>query len=106
MLQFAFAHPAAAVSIEPSEQRKRCKSMVFLWKLRGGLLGELHGGYVRIPQQRRAALLGLMMAYTSAMWAAQRLGGWGLPILAARGVQQCAQTMDDPVWLGCGLAAW
>jgi transcriptional regulator with XRE-family HTH domain len=73
-------------------------------ELASALLGELHGGYVRIPQQRRAALLGLMMAYTSAMWAAQRLGGWGLPILAARGVQHCAETMDDPLWLG--YAAW
>jgi transcriptional regulator with XRE-family HTH domain len=73
-------------------------------ELASALLGELHGGYVRIPQQHHAALLGLMMAYTSAMWAAQRLGGWGLPILAARGVQQCAETMDDPLWLG--YAAW
>jgi hypothetical protein len=68
------------------------------------LLGELHGGYVRIPRQRREVLLGLMMAYTSALWAAQRLGGRGLPIVAARAVRQCAETLDDPVWLG--YAAW
>ncbi len=68
------------------------------------LLSELHGGYVRLPQQRRAVLRALMVAYTSAMWAAQRLGGHGLPILAARAVQQCAETLDDPVWLG--YAAW
>jgi transcriptional regulator with XRE-family HTH domain len=68
------------------------------------LVSELHGGYVRLPQQRRAVLRALMVAYTSAMWAAQRLGGYGLPILAARAVQQCAETLDDPVWLG--YAAW
>jgi transcriptional regulator with XRE-family HTH domain len=68
------------------------------------LLGELHGGYVRIPRQRREVLLGLMTAYTSALWAAQRLGGRGLPIVAARAVRQCAETLDDPVWLG--YAAW
>ena len=68
------------------------------------LLGELHGGYMRIPQQRREVLLALMMALTSAMWAAQRLGGRGLPIVAARAVQQCAENLDDPLWLG--YAAW
>jgi transcriptional regulator with XRE-family HTH domain len=68
------------------------------------LVSELHGGYVRLAQQRRAVLRALMVAYTSAMWAAQRLGGHGLPILAARAVQQCAETLDDPVWLG--YAAW
>jgi hypothetical protein len=31
---------------------------------------------------------------------AKRLGGRGLPSLAARAVQQCAETLGDPVWLG------
>ncbi len=68
------------------------------------LLGELHGGYVRLPRQRREVLMVLMMAYTSALWSAQRLGGRGLPSLAAGAVQQCAEILDDPVWLG--YAAW
>ncbi|MGH3781953.1 MAG: helix-turn-helix domain-containing protein [Pseudonocardiaceae bacterium] len=68
------------------------------------LLGELHGRYLRRPQQRREVLLALMMAYTSAVWSAKRLGDRGLPILAARAVQQCAETLEDPVWLG--YAAW
>jgi hypothetical protein len=29
------------------------------------------------------------------------LGGHGLPGLAARAVQQCAEALEDPVWLGC-----
>jgi len=64
------------------------------------LLGELHGAYVRLPHQRPEVLLGLMNANTSAMWTTKRLGARGLPILAARAVQQCAETLDDPVWLG------
>ena len=68
------------------------------------LLGELHGAYVGLPQQRREVLLALMMVYTSALWASQRLGARGLPTVAARAVQQCAETLNEPVWLG--YAAW
>jgi transcriptional regulator with XRE-family HTH domain len=64
------------------------------------VLGELHGAYVRLPQQRPAVLVGLMRAYASAMWTTKRLGGRGLPSLVVRAVQQCAETLDDPVWLG------
>ncbi|MGH3811703.1 MAG: helix-turn-helix domain-containing protein, partial [Pseudonocardiaceae bacterium] len=68
------------------------------------LLGELHGAYLRMPQQRPVVLVGLMDAYSSAMWTTKRLGAHGLPALAARAVAQCAETLDDPVWLG--YAAW
>ncbi len=68
------------------------------------LLGELHGAYMHLPHQRPEILLGLMDAYQSVMWTTRRLGGRGLPIMVARAVQQCAETMDDPVWLG--YAAW
>lgn len=68
------------------------------------LLGELHAAYVRLPQQRRAVLLGLIKAYSSAMWTTKRLGGRGLPALAARAVQQVAEALDEPVWLG--YAVW
>ncbi len=73
-------------------------------ELVSALIGELHGAYVRMPHQRPEVLVGLMTAHTSAMWAAKRLGDRGLPSLAARAVQQCAETLDDPVWLG--YAAW
>ena len=68
------------------------------------LIGELHSAYTRLPRQRREVLLGLMNAYHTAMYTAKQLGGHGLPILAARAVQRCAETLDDPVWLG--YAAW
>ncbi|MGH3780849.1 MAG: helix-turn-helix domain-containing protein, partial [Pseudonocardiaceae bacterium] len=68
------------------------------------LIGELHGAYVRMPRRRSDVLVGLMNAYHTAMYTAKQLGGWGLPILAARAVQQCAETLDDPVWLG--YAVW
>ena len=64
------------------------------------LIGELHGAYVRLPQQRPEVLVGLMRTYASTMWTAKRLGGRGLPNLAARAVQQCAETLDEPVWIG------
>jgi len=73
-------------------------------ELAPAVIGELHGAYLRLPQQRREVLLGLMNAYSSAMWSTKRLGGRGLPTLAARSVQHCAEALGDPVWLG--YAAW
>ncbi|MGH3781945.1 MAG: helix-turn-helix domain-containing protein, partial [Pseudonocardiaceae bacterium] len=64
------------------------------------VLGELHGAYVRIPHRRPEVLVGLMKAYGSAMWTTKRLSGRGLPSLAARAAQQCAEVLGDPVWLG------
>jgi transcriptional regulator with XRE-family HTH domain len=64
------------------------------------LIGELHSASVRLPQRRREVLVGLMRAYASAMWTTKRLGAHGLPALAARAAQQCAETLEDPVWLG------
>jgi transcriptional regulator with XRE-family HTH domain len=68
------------------------------------LLGQLHGAYVRMPDHRREILLGLISAYSSAATVTRRLGVRGLPTLAARAVAQCAQALDDPLWLG--YAAW
>jgi hypothetical protein len=65
------------------------------------LIGELQGAYMRLPQRRREALLGLIDAHRVAMRTAKDLGGHGLPGLAARAVQQCAEALEDPVWLGC-----
>jgi transcriptional regulator with XRE-family HTH domain len=73
-------------------------------ELTPGLLGELHGAYVRLPQHRREVLLGLITAYSSVMWTTKRLGVRGVPGLAARAVRQCAEALEDPVWLG--YAAW
>jgi transcriptional regulator with XRE-family HTH domain len=64
------------------------------------VIAELHGAYVHLPGQRPGVLVGLMRAYSSAMWTTKRLGDRGLPSLAARVAQQCAETLDDPVWLG------
>ncbi|MGH3720153.1 MAG: hypothetical protein ACRDRI_15180 [Pseudonocardiaceae bacterium] len=68
------------------------------------LLGELHSAYLQLPQRHREVLLGLMEAHSVAMWTTKLLGGRGLPALAARAVQQCAEALGDPVWLG--HAAW
>lgn len=73
-------------------------------ELTPALLGELHGAYVQLPQRRCEVLLGLITAYSSVMWTTKRLGVRGLPALAARAVRQCAEALDDPVWLG--YAAW
>ncbi|MGH3781954.1 MAG: helix-turn-helix domain-containing protein [Pseudonocardiaceae bacterium] len=71
-----------------------------LGELTPALLGELHGAYVRLPQHRREVLLGLITAYSSVVWTTQRLGVRGVPSLAARLVRQCAEALEEPVWLG------
>src|ERR1700716_404386 len=48
-------------------------------ELAPAVIGELHAAYLRLPQQRREILLGLMNAYSSAMWTTKRLGRRGLP---------------------------
>jgi transcriptional regulator with XRE-family HTH domain len=72
-------------------------------ELASTLIGELHGAYVRLPQRRREVLLGLIDAHRVAMRTAKDLGGRGLPALAARAVQRCAEALDDAVWLGCAV---
>ncbi len=67
------------------------------------LIGELQGAYVRLPQQRREVLLGLMQAHRVAMRITKDLGDRGLPMVAVRAVQQCAEVLEDPVWLGCAV---
>lgn len=64
------------------------------------LMAELHAVYVREPNLRREALVGLIHCYSSACWVSKRLGGRGLPLLAARMAQQCAAELDEPQWLG------
>jgi transcriptional regulator with XRE-family HTH domain len=70
-------------------------------ELAPALIGELQAAYVRLPQRRREVLLGLIDAHRVAMRTAKDLGGHGLPRLAAHAVQQCAEALNDPVWLGC-----
>jgi len=70
-------------------------------ELAAALIGELHGAFVRLPQRRREALLGLIDAYRVAIMTTKDLGDRGLPGLAARAVQQCAEALEDAVWLGC-----
>lgn len=68
------------------------------------LIGELHGAYLRLPERHRDVLIGLMMAYGSAMATTKLLGGRGLPALATHAVQRCAEALGEVVWLG--YAAW
>ncbi len=65
------------------------------------LIGELQAAYVRLPQQRREVLRGLIDALRVAMRTAKDLGGCGLPGMAACAVQQCAEALEDPAWPGC-----
>jgi transcriptional regulator with XRE-family HTH domain len=73
-------------------------------ELTPGLLAELHAVYVRDPSHRREALLGLIKAYSSAVWVTKRLGGRGLSLLAAKAAQECAEELDAPAWRG--FATW
>jgi transcriptional regulator with XRE-family HTH domain len=65
-----------------------------------GLLGELHAVYARDGARRRDVLLGMITCYASATWTTKRLGGRGLPLLAARAAQQCAEMLESPAWRG------
>ncbi|WP_167485881.1 helix-turn-helix domain-containing protein [Nocardia terpenica] len=73
-------------------------------ELTPGLIGELHAIYARDAQRRREALRGLILCYTSAVWTTKRLGGRGLPLLAAKAAQQCAEVLEEPAWQG--FTAW
>ena len=73
-------------------------------ELMPGLLGELHAIYARVPDRRRDALVGMIRCYTSAMWTTKRIGGRGLPLLAARAAQACAEMLEAPAWKG--FTAW
>ena len=65
------------------------------------LIGELQSAYVRLPQRRQEVLLGLIQAHRVAMRITKDLGDRGLPMVAVRAVRQCAEALEDPVWLGC-----
>ncbi|MGW0058095.1 helix-turn-helix domain-containing protein [Nocardia nova] len=65
-----------------------------------GLLAELHAAYAREPARRADALVGMIACYSSAVWTTKRLGGRGLPLLAARAAQQCADMLESPAWRG------
>jgi transcriptional regulator with XRE-family HTH domain len=64
------------------------------------VLGELYGAYLRLPHYRAEVLVGLIRAYTSAAITTTGLGAHGLPSAAARAAQHCAETLDDPLWMG------
>lgn len=68
------------------------------------LLPELHATYVRDPEHRNDALLGLIHCYSSACFATKRLGSAGFSAIAARMAQQCADELDIPEWRG--YTAW
>jgi transcriptional regulator with XRE-family HTH domain len=67
-----------------------------------GLLAELHATYVREPGRRRDVLIGLVYAYRAAAGVTKCLGVRGLPMVAARLAQACAEELDSPEWLGFG----
>ncbi|MEU2035753.1 helix-turn-helix domain-containing protein [Nocardia amamiensis] len=69
-----------------------------------GLLSELHAAYVRMPESREQVLRGLIICYDAMAWATKRLGGRGLPLLAAKAAYQCAEELGSPASIG--FAVW
>ncbi|MFJ1461465.1 helix-turn-helix domain-containing protein [Nocardia sp. N2S4-5] len=69
-------------------------------RLTPGLLSELHAAYVRHPALREQSLVALITCYDAMAWATKRLGGRGLPLLAAKTAHQCAEALESPAWLG------
>jgi transcriptional regulator with XRE-family HTH domain len=92
--------PLIAADLKRLEQVLQAADYVTQGELVPGLLGELHATYVRHPELRREVLLGLILCYSSAMWTTKRLGGRGLPLLAAKAAQQCADMLESPAWQG------
>ncbi|NUT49464.1 MAG: helix-turn-helix transcriptional regulator [Saccharothrix sp.] len=69
-----------------------------------GLLTQLHAAYVHYPRHRREVLVGLLHTYHTAAQLTKNLGVRGLPVIAARLAQQCAEELDVPEWLA--FAVW
>ncbi|MFE4456775.1 helix-turn-helix domain-containing protein [Nocardia tengchongensis] len=67
------------------------------------LLMELHAMYVRSPEQRRPILTGMIGSYFAMMVMAKHLGVRGLPLLAAKAAQTCAEELDSPEWRGAAM---
>ncbi|MBL1075475.1 helix-turn-helix transcriptional regulator [Nocardia sp. 2] len=67
------------------------------------LLMELHAMYVRKPDQRQQILIGMIGCYFAMMVMAKRLGVRGLPLLAAKAAQTCAEELDSPQWRGAAM---
>lgn len=71
-----------------------------------GLLGELHGLYVRKPELRRQVLLGLIQAYMQTVALTRNFSGGsdGLSLLAAMAMERCADELASPQWRA--VATW
>lgn len=68
------------------------------------LLPELHSAYTRDSEHRAEILRALIRAYAAATWTTKRLGGRGLPAIAARAAEEVANELGEPQWQG--FAAW
>jgi hypothetical protein len=66
------------------------------------LLTELHGAYVLRPAHCERVLLGLIDCYSAVSWITRRLGGRGLPLLAARIAHTCADELESIEWRAYG----
>lgn len=66
------------------------------------LLAELHAAYTHDPAHRREILVGLVYAYRSAAGFTKMMGVRGLPMVAARLAQNCADELAEPEWVGFG----
>lgn len=93
--------PELATAVEQLNEVLRAEAdYAALGAVLPGLLAELHATYVHDPPNRRNALIGLAYAYRSAAGFTKCLGVRGLPMIAARLAQRCAEELEDPAWLG------
>ena len=65
-------------------------------ELASAVTGELHGAYLRLPQQRREVLLGLVNHVDHQTARRLRTADARQPAC----VQRCAEALGDPVWRG------
>lgn len=96
--------PEIASDLERLKTYRQAADYAAQGNLTPRLLSELHAVYVRSPEFREQALVGLVTCYDAMAWATKRLAGRGLPLLAAKAARQCAEALESPAWIG--FAVW
>ncbi|MFD4403891.1 helix-turn-helix domain-containing protein [Nocardia sp. NPDC058499] len=96
--------PAIEAELERLQSHMQAADYSAQGALTPRLLSELHAAYLEYPHVRDKVLRALVICYQSAAWTTKSLTGRGLPLLAAKAAQQCAEELNSPLWIG--FAMW
>ncbi|MGK8485440.1 helix-turn-helix domain-containing protein [Nocardia asiatica] len=95
--------PEVRADIVRLEQHRATADYRAIGEVSPALLMELHSMYVRRPEFRQKILIGMIGCYFAMMVMAKRLGVRGIPLLAAKSAQNCAEELDSPAWRGAAM---